>query len=319
MALTEFSVIEQYFSGRRYSNVETQLGIGDDCALLNIPDGQELVVTTDTMVEGVHFFPECDVESLGHKLLAVNLSDLASMGAKPFAVTLALTMPKIDPHWLQQFANGFFKLAEHYSVDLIGGDTTSGPLTLTVQALGLAPRGQALRRSTAQPGQLIYLTGCLGSAGLGLKAEQGYQKTTVTDALKRFHRPQPRVEIGLSILAYASACIDVSDGLVADLGHILQASQVGATLDWDKLPLSVEVTDYIYQTDDWTMPLTAGDDYELCFTVEPDQLQALETDLHAQGFDFSEIGKIESEPGLRLQKSGVVSQFNGKGFEHFSE
>lgn len=319
MVLTEFSVIERYFSERCPVNPETKLGIGDDCALLNIPDDHELVVTTDTMVESVHFFPDCDAESLGHKLLAVNLSDLASMGARPFAVSLALTMPNINPDWLQDFASGFFQLAERFSVDLIGGDTTSGPLTLTVQALGLVPRGLALRRSSAKPGHLIYLTGYIGSAGLGLKAEQGYQKTQVTEALFKLHRPEPRVEIGLSILDYASACIDVSDGLVADLGHILESSQVGACLDWEKIPLSEEVKAYIDQTGDWTMPLTTGDDYELCFSVEPGQQQALESILMTQGLGFTHIGNIETRPGLRLKKAGLVTNFDIKGFEHFSE
>jgi thiamine-monophosphate kinase len=319
VALTEFSVIKQYFSERRSSNPETKLGIGDDCALLNIPDDHELVVTTDTMVEAVHFFSNGDAESLGYKLLAVNLSDLASMGARPIAVTLALTMPKINPEWLTDFASGFFQLAERYSVDLIGGDTTSGPLTLTVQALGLVSRGTALYRSTAKPGHLIYLTGNLGSAGLGLKALQGYQKTQVTEALLRFHRPEPRIEIGLVIQNYASACIDVSDGLLADLGHILESSQVGACLDWEKIPLSNEVRAYIEQTGDWDMPLTAGDDYELCFSVEPEQQQALESTLYGLGFDCSHIGNIEAEPGLRLNKAGIVTNLNSKGFEHFSE
>ncbi len=319
MALTEFSVIEQYFSGRRPSNPETNLGIGDDCALLTIPDDHELVVTTDTMVEAVHFFSNCDAQNLGYKLLAVNLSDLASMGARPIAVTLALTMPKIDPDWLTDFATGFFQLAERYSVDLIGGDTTSGALTLTVQALGLVPRNMALRRSTAKPGHLIYLTGNLGSAGLGLKAQQGYQKTQVTEALLKFHRPEPRIEIGLVIQNYASACIDVSDGLLADLGHILVSSQVGASLDWEKMPISNEVRAYIEQTGDWNMPLTAGDDYELCFSVEPKQQRTLESTLSGLGFDFSHIGNIEAEPGLRLNKAGTVTHLNTKGFEHFSE
>lgn len=317
MALSEFSLIEQFFSRHQSNNPETKLGIGDDCALLSIASDQELVVTTDTMVEGIHFFPDCDAQDLGHKLLAVNLSDLASMGAKPIAVTLALTLPKVDTRWLSLFANGFFQLAQHYSVDLIGGDTTSGPLSLTLQALGLAPQGLALRRSAAKPRQLIYLTGRLGSAGLGLKAQQGYKESPTREALERLHRPDPRVALGLAILPYAGACIDISDGLLADLGHILQCSQVGARVDWEAIPLSQEVTIYIAQSQDWTMPLIAGDDYELCFTVEADQQQAMEAKLQAQDFDFSLIGEIETAAGLRLFKSGVLTNFDGQGFEHF--
>lgn len=319
MALAEFAVIERYFLRRNYHNSSIKLGIGDDCALLNIPKNQTLTISTDTLVEGVHFSSQCTAEDLGHKLLAVNLSDLASMGAKPLAVTLALTLPKIDPNWLQSFSDGFFKLADHYAIDLIGGDTTSGPLTLTAQVFGLVPRGVALRRSTASPKQLIYLTGYLGNAGLGLKATQGYQQTSVTSALHHLHRPQPRVETGLAILHYASACIDVSDGLAADLNHILQSSQVGAIIDWGKLPLATEVKAYISHTGDWTMPLIAGDDYELCFTVSPALQADLEAILGKHKLNFSLIGKIEAKRGLRLQKDGVVSDFNHKGFEHFSE
>ncbi len=174
MSLTEFSLIQRFFTQQRVKNPLTDLGIGDDCALLSVPDGYQLAITTDTMVENVHFFADADPEQLGHKLLAVNLSDLASMGAQPLSVTLALTLPKVDEVWLAAFSKGFLSLAEQHSVDLIGGDTTSGPLTLTVQALGLVPKGKALRRSTAQVGDYIYLTGGIGDAGLGLKIKQGY-------------------------------------------------------------------------------------------------------------------------------------------------
>ena len=177
MALSEFSLIQRFFTQQGIKNPSTRLGIGDDCALLSIPDGYELAVTTDTMVENVHFFSNADPEQLGHKLLAVNFSDLASMGAKPLSVTLALTLPHADEAWLSAFATGFLNLAQRYSVDLIGGDTTSGALTLTVQALGIVPRGQALTRSTAQVGDLIYLSGNIGDAGLGLKIAQGYNCT----------------------------------------------------------------------------------------------------------------------------------------------
>ena len=169
MSLTEFSLIHRFFTRQRVKNPSTRLSIGDDCALLSVPDGYELAVTTDTMVEAVHFFAGTDSEPLGHKLLAVNLSDLASMGAKPLSVTLALTLPKVDEKWLTGFVQGFLSLAERYSVDLIGGDTTSGPLTLTVQAMGLVPKGKALMRAGATPGDFIYMTGSLGDAGLGLK------------------------------------------------------------------------------------------------------------------------------------------------------
>ena len=311
MPLTEFSLIQRFFTRQRVKNPSTRLGIGDDCALLSLPDGYELAVTTDTMVENVHFFAGTDPEQLGHKLLTVNLSDLASMGAKPVSVTLALTLPKVDENWLTGFAKGFLGLAERYSVDLIGGDTTSGPLTLTVQAMGLVPKGKALMRSSAKPGDFIYLTGSLGDAGLGLKIVQGYRCDYPEAVLTRFNRPDPQIAAGLALIGIANACIDVSDGLAGDLSHILEQSNVGASLDWEALPLSDAVRAYINETGDWSMPLIAGDDYELCFTVSPEKAALLT-------IDCTKIGVIESTPGLRLHKSGTLQPFNSKSYEHFS-
>jgi thiamine-monophosphate kinase len=311
MPLSEFALIQRFFTQQTVKNASTRLGIGDDCALLSLPDGYELAVTTDTMVENVHFFAGTDPEQLGHKLLAVNLSDLAGMGAKPVSVMLALTLPNVDENWLTAFAKGFLDLAERYSVDLIGGDTTSGPLTLTVQAMGLVPRGKALMRSSALPGDFIYVTGSLGDAGLGLKISQGYHCANPDAALKRFNQPAPQIDAGLALTGIANACIDVSDGLAGDLGHILEQSNVGACLYWDELPLSDAVITYINDTGDWPMPLTAGDDYELCFTVSPEKAAQLT-------INCRKIGVIESIPGLRLLKSGTVQAFNTKGYEHFS-
>lgn len=311
MQSSEFVLIRRFFTSQSVKNPTTRLGVGDDCALLAIPDGYELAITTDTMVENVHFFAGADPEQLGHKLLAVNLSDLASMGARPVSVTLALTLPKADEAWLAAFAKGFLALAERYSVDLVGGDTTSGPLTLTVQAMGLVPRGQALTRSSARPGDFIYVTGCLGDAGLGLKIKQGYSCENPEAALKRFNTPDPACETGQALIGIANACIDLSDGLAGDLGHILEQSSVGACLNWDDLPLSSAVLNYIDDTGDWQMPLCAGDDYELCFTVPPDKAGLLP-------IDCRRIGVIESRPGLRLYKSGDIQLLKVKSFEHFS-
>ena len=311
MALSEFGLIERFFCPQTTPNPSTQLGIGDDCALLSIPPGYELAVTTDTMVEDVHFFAGTDPGQLGHKLLAVNLSDLASMGAKPLSVTLALTLPAPNENWLSDFAKEFLGLARRYGVDLIGGDTTAGKLTLTVQALGLVPLGKALKRSAAKVGDGVYMTGWLGDAGLGLKIEQGYACDDPDAALSRFHRPIPQVEIGQALLGIAHACIDISDGLAADLGHVLNKSGVGACLDWEALPLSAAVQRYIAETGDWTMPLTAGDDYELCFTVSPENAAKLT-------IPCRKIGVIEAQPGLRLRKAGLRMPFEMKGFRHFS-
>ncbi len=312
MALTEFSLIQQFFAQQLPKNTSTALGIGDDCALLSVPVGYQLAVTADTMVEGVHFFAGADPEQLGHKLLAVNLSDLASMGAKPLAVTLALTLPTVDEDWLRAFSKGFLNLAEQYGVDLIGGDTTSGPLTLTVQAMGVVPNHKALLRSGAKVGDLIYMTGALGDAGLGLKINLGYQCPQPDAALQRFNTPDPQIAAGLALIDVASACIDISDGLAADLGHILARSQVGACLEWESLPLSAPVQHYIAETGDWAMPLTAGDDYQLCFTVSPDKIEQLKG-------QYTPIGIIEPTPGLRLRKSRTVQAFESKGYEHFSK
>ncbi|NOQ64231.1 MAG: thiamine-phosphate kinase [Methyloprofundus sp.] len=309
MALAEFDLIKQFFT-RAAQRETTALSVGDDCALLNIPEGYELAITTDTMVEGVHFFADVEPEQLGYKLLAVNLSDLASMGAEPIAISLALTMPSVDSNWLQGFAKGLFSLADKYRVDLIGGDTTSGALTLSIQAMGLVPKGQALKRSAAKVGDLIYMTGYLGDAGLGLKIKQGYQGKGIENALKRFNMPEPRIENGLELRPIANGCIDISDGLAADLGHILEESAVGASLDYACLPLSESVIDYIKKTGDWQMPLLAGDDYELCFTVSPSRARKL-----SDGYRC--VGVIEQKMGLRLVREGISTVFQVNGFEHF--
>ena len=310
MAVAEFDLIRRYFD-HAPRRAETRLGVGDDCALLNLPAGYQLALTTDTMVEGVHFFAGTDPEALGHKLLAVNLSDLAAMGAEPLAVTLNLTLPRADETWIQAFARGFLALAQQFNVDLIGGDTTSGPLSLSVQALGKIAEGKALLRSGAKPGDGIYVTGLLGEAGLGLKIEQGWRADGSMSALERFHRPMPRVAEGLALLGVANSCIDISDGLASDLGHILERSGVGAILDWGKLPLSSSVRNYVADSGDYLMPLTAGDDYELCFTVSAAEAKRVPP-------GCVRVGVIEAEPGLRLRKDGGIQLLQAKGYEHFS-
>lgn len=305
----EFDIIKKCFT-RPARHKNTQLSVGDDCALLSVPEGCDLAITADTMVESVHFFPDVDPEYLGYKLLAVNLSDLASMGAEPTAVTLALTLPEVDLVWLQAFAKGMFALADKYAIDLIGGDTTSGPLTLTIQAMGVVPKGRALKRSAAQVGDLVYVTGSIGDAGLGLKLRQGYSCADDIYALQRFDLPEPRIDEGLVLRDLANACVDISDGLAADLGHILNQSGVGARLDYRKLPISASVREYIDKTKDWQLPLVAGDDYELCFSISPDKAGQL-------NIACTCIGVIEAEKGLRLVRNGVESEFLGGGFEHF--
>jgi len=311
VAISEFGLIQRFFTTPLIVNPVNKLGVGDDCALMSIPDGYELAVTVDTMVEGVHFFAGANPEQLGRKLLAVNLSDLAAMGATPVSVTLALTLPEVNESWLQAFSQGFLDLAKSYSIDLVGGDTTKGPLTLTVQAMGLVPKGKALKRSGAKVGDLIFVTGSgLGDSGLGLKVEQGYSCDNSEWVLQKFHTPEPRVNEGIEIRQYASSCIDLSDGLASDLPHVLGKSSVGATLDWDKLPLSKAVKQYVELTGDWAMPLTAGEDYELCFTVAP-------ADIDAINIKCTQVGIIESLKGLRVRRMGDVGELEVTGFEHF--
>ena len=310
MALSEFGLIQRFFT-QSLKNTANQLGIGDDCALMEIPEGHQLAVTTDTMVENVHFFKEADPYCLGHKLLAVNLSDLASMGAKPVAVTLALTLPSVNEAWLAKFSQGFLTLANQYQVDLIGGDTTQGALTLTVQALGLVPKNKAMTRSKAQVGDLIYVTGKVGDAGLGLKIKQGYLCQFPEQALRQFNQPFPCINEGLIIREYANACIDISDGVVADLGHILEKSNVGALIEFNKLPLSSEVQTYIKNTGDWQLPLIAGDDYQLCFTIPPENAKQLT-------IDCQQIGVIDNHKNLRVLHQEKIITLNAQGYEHFS-
>lgn len=310
MALGEFDLIRRYFAVQPPRRAETRLGIGDDCALMAVPPGQQLAITTDTMVENVHFFADVDPEALGHKLLAVNLSDLAAMGAEPVAVTLALTLPKVDEAWLQAFSRGFLTLAKQFNVDLIGGDTTAGPLTLTVQAMGLVPEHQALRRNAARPGDRIYLSGPIGSAGLALKMRQGFYSAPDQSILLSLERPQPQVKIGLALRGIASACIDISDGLAADLGHILQQSGAGAVLDFERLPMANAVKRYIETSGDWRMPLTAGDDYQLCFTVPADFAGELPAVCCC-------IGRIEIGSALQIDYQGQLRTLEVKGYEHF--
>ncbi len=311
MSIAEFGLIQRFFTQEKLHNAVNKLGVGDDCALMEIPSGYQLAVTTDTMVAGIHFFKDADPYLLGHKLLAVNLSDLASMGAEPAAITLALSLPSIDEVWLGKFSQGLLALAKQHQLDLIGGDTTQGALTLTVQALGLVPIGQALRRSQAQVGDLIFVTGNLGDAGLGLKIHQGYESKTPDLALAQFNQPMPQIHAGIQLRNIATACIDVSDGLAADLGHILTNSKVGALLEVEKLPISVAVRDYINSTGNWQLPLVAGDDYQLCFTIKPQDVNKLT-------LNCQQIGVIEAKQGLRIQRFDSITTFNNQGYEHFS-
>jgi thiamine-monophosphate kinase len=320
VALSEFELIQQYFTDLNGPRDDVVLGVGDDCALVRVPDGMQLALTIDSLVVGVHFFADVDPEALGHKVLAVSLSDLAAMGAEPAWATLALTLPQVDTAWLAAFSRGFAQLASHFGVQLIGGDTTRGPLTITLQAHGLLPVGQGLRRAGAAAGDLIYVTGSLGDAGLALRQRlQGSPWQTIDSRLRmRLERPEPRVELGLALRELASAAIDISDGLMADLGHILQASGCGACIQLDRIPLSDQVRTAVESSAGWELPLSSGDDYELCFTLPPMHQQTVARLSENLDLPITRIGQIEVASGLRcLQADGGLWQSANSGYEHF--
>jgi len=320
MAASEFELIETYFSHTGGPREDVVLGVGDDCALLKVPRGQLLAVSIDTLVEGIHFLARTDPEALGYKALAVNLSDLAATGATPAWATLALTLPESDAAWLKAFSAGFTDLAERFGVQLVGGDTTRGPLTITVQVHGFTDPARVLRRDRACPGDRIGITGSLGDAAFALKFVAGAgSKVGVDRALAdRLHRPLPRIDEGRALAGLAHAAIDISDGLMADLGHICSQSGVGAHVDMDLLPLSRPVAAHIKETGDWSIPLTGGDDYELCFTAHPQLTGKIEAEMSRLGCGFSWIGEIEKQPGIRCQGvSGGLLEGMAGGYEHF--
>lgn len=321
MSLSEFDLIKEYFSKQTSGRGDVVLGIGDDCAVLQPPAGMELVVTTDTLVEGIHFDKGVDPEALGHKSLAVNLSDLAAMGAKPAWVTLALTLPESNSDWLQAFSRGFLSLATEHGVALVGGDTTRGPLTITVTAHGFVEPGAVLRRGGARVGDLIYVTGSLGDAALALLVRQGGCSiaTGLADLEQRLDRPQPRIHAGRSIVGIASAAIDVSDGLISDLGHICEQSGVGARLELEQIPLSTPVREYLKRGGRWATVISGGDDYELCFTVPPQRTSLLDEIRSDLDCDLVQVGKIVSYQGVScIVADGTTLDDLGSGYQHFS-
>lgn len=276
----EFNLIQQYFQAASEQRADTVLGIGDDGAVTRLQAEHDLVTVTDTMVEGVHFDSTTPPRAIGHKVVAVNLSDLAAMGAEPCWISLALTLPEADELWLQEFAAGLHEVCRYYNCQLIGGDTTKGPLTVTVTAQGQVPSGEAISRATAKPGDWLYVSGPLGDAGLALDITQQQTPNVgphLRHLIERLHYPTPRVALGQTLRGVANACIDISDGLLADLGHILTASNVAAEVELDKIPLSMAMTETLSQEQAYLKALTAGDDYELCFTVEEHNRGRLET------------------------------------------
>lgn len=314
----EFDLIQRWFSP---ATDHTILAGGDDAALIAVSPGCELAVSTDMLVAGRHFAEDAPPDAVGHKSLAVNLSDMAAMGALPRWVTLSIALPAADEAWVADFAGGFLALARRHGVDLIGGDTTRGPLDICVQIMGEVPAGQALRRSGARVGDLVWVSGSLGDAALALAHRAGRYVLSpegLERAAQRLDRPQPRVALGLALRGVATSAIDVSDGLVADLCHIAEASQVAAVLDWPAIPLSAPLQaargDALVQA----CALGGGDDYELCFTTAPEAAGRVQALAGALSLPLTRIGCIEAGSGVRVHDAhGAPMRIVRGGFDHF--
>ncbi len=318
--MNEFELIRRFFATQPVVRRDVSLGIGDDGALLDPPSGMQAVITTDLLVAGVHFLPEADPISVGHKALAVSLSDLAAMGAEPAWFTLNLALPHVDTHWLAAFCEGMYGLARRYHVQLIGGDTSRGPLAIAIQAGGWVPRDRALRRDGARPGDRLYVTGELGGAGLALRHQLGQFRlgeAEMAAVVDRLDRPMPRLEAGQRLRGIASSAIDLSDGLVADLEHVLEASRCGARVYLERLPLSSVYRDRFVELG-WDVALANGDDYELLFTVPEKNLRQLEAVKSDFGCTVTAIGDITPGNGLTLlDAGGAIYQPRTRGHDHF--
>jgi thiamine-monophosphate kinase len=317
MPIGEFDLIQRWFSRPAKRAV---LGVGDDCALLALAPGMQLAVSSDMLIEGRHFVSTVRPERLGHKALAVNLSDLAACGARPLGFTLALALPRIEEAFVEGFAAGLYALADAHAIDLVGGDTTAGPLAICITVFGEVPPGAALLRSGARAGDDLWVSGTLGDARLALEgfrgtvALPGADFETVRVAMET---PQPRVTLGLALRGVASAAIDVSDGLLGDLGHVLRASRVGARVEVDAVPRSAVLR---AQPLHWQRECTlaGGDDYELAFTAPASARDAVESAGHAAGVAVTRIGRIEAEQGLRLvDAQGAPLEHRYASFDHF--
>jgi thiamine-monophosphate kinase len=317
MALGEFELIARYFS-RPAVRRDVLLGVGDDAALLEVPAGQALAAATDTLVEGRHFLPDAPPESVGHQALAVNLSDLAAMGAEPAWALLALSLPQPDTDWLDGFARGFHALAERAGVALVGGDTVRGPRVVTVQVMGFVPAALALRRGGAHAGDVLYASGTLGDAAAGLELLRTGRATDADSPLVRRYRfAEPRLALGMALRGVASAAMDISDGLLGDLGKLCNASGVGAILHLERLPLSPALLANFDVARAERFALGGGDDYELVFTVPAAALPGLETSLGAAG-RTTRIGEIVAGRGVLCQRAGRTVEPGIGGYDHFA-
>ncbi len=316
---SEFNLIQQYFSR---PTPDVVLGVGDDCALLQPSPDMQLAVSTDSLVAGVHFFADADPALLGWKSLAVNLSDLAAMGATPRWCTLAISLPEVDEDWLARYADGLYRCADAYQIRLVGGDTTRGVLSLTLTVIGEVPAQQALRRDGAQVGEAIWVSGTLGDAAFALAAIEGKLQLSDVDMAsltQRLHAPIPRVALGLALRQIAHSAIDISDGLLADLAHILDRSQVGAVLHYAALPTSEIVGDLAAHPAYDRCVLAGGDDYELCFTAPVARTAVISALGEQLGVRLTKIGEITADAGMQLLDADAQPmQLAVTGYDHFA-
>lgn len=320
--MKEFELIKRFFTEQAIKRKDVLLGIGDDCALVTPAERQNIAITTDTLVAGVHFPHETSARAIGHKSIAVNLSDLAAMGAEPSWVSLALTMPEVDLPWIEEFCRGVFDLCEFYNVQLIGGDTTQGPLSITVTAQGLTPIDKHITRSGAKAGDWIYVTGEIGDAALALKGifkEVDIAPEYQESVRKSLDFPPPRILAGQALREYASSAIDLSDGLISDLGHICAASKVGANIVLEDLPISNALRDTVGMEKAFDIALVGGDDYELLFTVSEDNRVGMETALANSGNTITCIGQLNGSEKITTTLDSKPVAINAKSFEHFSQ
>lgn len=320
-ASSETALIERFFRNLGAARADVVLGIGDDAALLRVAENEDLVLTTDALVEGVHFLPGAPAHSLGHRALAVNLSDIAAMGASARWALLSLNMPRADEGWLADFAAGFGALARRHAVALVGGNMSRGPLSITVQMAGVVPRGKALRRDGARAGDLLYVSGSLGDAAAGLKVLRGLLQPGEAAARflrHRFEYPEPRLELGAALRGIATACIDVSDGLGVDAARLAGASGCSARIEVPSLPLSGALQESL-QDSAWRQALEGGEDYELCFTAAPASTAAVEAAALETATPVRRIGTLAPGAGVELWDGNSVMQFSPSGFDHFRD
>lgn len=318
--MDEFEIIDRFLCHQPVNRSDVIIPIGDDAAVLECSQTPKLVSSMDTLIGGVHFPADTAAEDIGHKCLAVNLSDLAAMGAEPAWAMLGLTVEKLNHLWFDEFSQGFFSVAKAFNVQLIGGDLTRGPLAICIQITGLAKADHVLTRNGARPGDLIYVSGCLGDAALGfmyLNREIQMDREDSQYFLKRFNRPDPRVSLGLRLTDVANAAIDISDGLASDLEHICNSSGVGAQIKIEQIPLSNKYRKYLDQVG-WLPALSFGDDYELCFTIDPENVSQLDEIVAETGVSVTCIGRcmVGSEVGFKHMEEHY--HVKKKGYLHFA-